>query len=195
MLIESKWRVTLGDPTAGGVVVLDFGDYTQDEPELNRACQNDIARSLRAQFAKPIRSYNIEHTLHIGRVVVFNTDDEARDFLKSHTAALPYGAAVSLTIEESGKPTVILLNALLQPGYTARTASNQCHFKYTLVGGELQIGGDAPFALTLLSEAAITPLIIPSGFTATVPSGNLLVARSLQVDGNLILTGDLAVIG
>ena len=49
--------------------------------------------------------------------------------------------------------------------------------------------------LPTLTESTIDPLVIQSGRTGTVASGQLLVARSLQVDGNLILTGDLALIG
>lgn len=69
---------------------------------------------------------------------------------------------------------------------------------YAVRGGQftVQSGGQGiPFGLPLLTEVAINPIIVQGGTIAQVPGGSLCVCRSIQVDGELDLSGELAVIG
>lgn len=72
--------------------------------------------------------------------------------------------------------------------------------EYTCVAGiaSVVVNGSPlllPGILQLLLESQIDPLVIPANTVANVPSGSLLVARSIQIDGELDLAGELCLIG
>jgi len=139
-LIQAKWRVTLGDPSAGGVVLLDFGDLLQGEPSLVRSgVAQAPMKGIRLPFATQLSIFNIEHTLSISRVVVCSNDAAARLFLLAHTASLPTSALdCTIALNQSNPASVMTLSAaLIQPGFRAETQNNRFLGNYTIIGGAL----------------------------------------------------------
>lgn len=140
MLITATWKVTLGDPVDGGVVLLDFGEYTPEEPKIARDGSVDPVKFIGADFASFIPRKNVSHTLTFSRVKKFSSPASARAFLLEHTASLPARPALDCKIElPSGGGLYVLRGAVLAPGsYNARTESELFIADYRLTGGKFE---------------------------------------------------------
>jgi len=103
----------------GGVTLLDFTDFTENEPQLVPDQVIQEVNLLRAAFSLRIPRGNRSCTLTFSRVKRFEDAASARIFKYSHVAALPSVAAdCVLTVNAAGGGTTVitLANACLARG-------------------------------------------------------------------------------
>src|SRR4029077_6866738 len=82
-LINATWKVT-----HAGVILLDWDDFSDGEPRVERAFVNDRVASLGGiPITNPGRGH-LSRTASFSRVRFFQNDDEARTFERQHTVSL-----------------------------------------------------------------------------------------------------------
>jgi hypothetical protein len=161
MLITSTWRVTLA-----GVVLLDWDDLMNDEPKLDGAFVAHRIIGLGAAGVRNIGRKNISHTASFSRVRVFDDDDAARNFMRTHAEARP-------TIEDYGEIQWLdqfagdtLVSCILS-GYKSRTENNHFIADYELSSGVL-----LPNATVIVAGAGNTNIAAtPSPFLGVYAIG------------------------
>lgn len=135
VLVTATWQIKLGT-----LVLLDWGELMDDEPRIERAQVNDIVPTLGASVKKIFTRDNVSHVLRFTRVKVFDDDVAARDFLLTHTAAIP-SSLLNCTIKRGNyvsAATTTLANAVIdQSGFSARCEANRFIASYQLIGGAL----------------------------------------------------------
>jgi|SRR5581483_4196600 len=135
MLVTATWQIKLGS-----LVLLDWGELMDDEPRIDRAQVNDIVPTLGASVKKIFTRDNVSHVLRFTRVKIFDDDIAAREFLLTHTAAIP-SSLQNCTIKRAnytGAPVTTLANAVIdQSGFQARCEANRFIASYQLIGGAL----------------------------------------------------------
>lgn len=137
-LINATWRVT-----HAGVVLLDFGEQMQNEPELDRSFVNDNFASLSGSGKSNIGRQNLFHTAAFSRVKVFDDDNEARTFMEEHTVSVS-GAPADCLIEWLNTGAVDTLQNAVLTTYRARCENNWFMADYSLQGGLLIAAGFTP---------------------------------------------------
>jgi hypothetical protein len=132
-LINATWRVT-----HDSVVLLDWDDFMQSEPEIDRAFAVDQFAALsgsgvsRTHFSR----HNLFHTVAFSRVRVFENDDEAREFMRAHTILLSDERSNCL-IEWLRQGVSNTLAGAVITTYRAHVENNHFMADYALQGGAL----------------------------------------------------------
>jgi len=132
MLISAQWKVTLG-----GVVLLDFGENTEGELQMERSQLVQTVQPIRAAYEVRFPRGNEAHTITFTRVVVCASNSAAQQLMFS--SALPTGL-VSCTLQpaDNTAKTWTLSNACIAPnGYRPQTQGAWFLAQYQIVGGQL----------------------------------------------------------
>jgi hypothetical protein len=138
MLITATWRVT-----HNGVVLLDWDDWMQDEPKVDRAYISDRVAVLGGAAITNVGRRNVSHTAAFTRVHRFDTDDEAREFMREHTVALSDQPNDCL-IEWLRTGASDTLEDCVITGYRAHVENEKFFADYTLQGGAWLTTGFTP---------------------------------------------------
>jgi hypothetical protein len=131
-LINATWKVT-----HDGVILLDWTDYMQSEPQIDRAFLVDrfaalVAGGGMAYFGRE----NLFHTVTFSQVRVFDNDFDAREFMRSQTIAVSSEQRPCLITWLDTLATNTLLGAVIT-SYRARCENNFFFADYSLQGGVL----------------------------------------------------------
>jgi hypothetical protein len=137
-LINATWKVT-----HAGVVLLDWTDFSDGEPRIERAFVSDRVAVLHGDAVTYLGRKNVSHTASFSRVVFFENDDEARTYEREHTVALSDEPNDCLIEWLNTGASDTLVNAVLT-GYRARVENNFFMADYTLQGGAWLTTGFAP---------------------------------------------------
>jgi hypothetical protein len=137
-LINATWKVT-----HNGVVLLDWTDYMQDEPKLDRAFISDRVASIGAAAITNLGRLNLSHTATFSQVRVFENDDEARTYMQEHSLLISDEPAACL-IEWLRTGLSDTLQDCIVTNYQSRCENNHFFASYTLLGGELTPGAFTP---------------------------------------------------
>ena len=138
MLITATWRVT-----HNGVILLDWDDWMQDEPKVDRAFISDRVAVLGGNSITNLGRKNLSHTATFTRVHQFATDDAAREFMREHTVALS-AAPNDCLIEWLRTGVSDTLQDCIITGYRAHTENARFFADYTLSGGAWLTTGFTP---------------------------------------------------
>jgi hypothetical protein len=141
-LINATWKVT-----HAGVVLLDWTDFSDGEPRVERAFVNDRVAVLHGGSIANLGRQNVSHTASFTQVRFFENDDEARTYEREHTVSL-YDAPADCLIEwlRTGLSDT-LVDAVIT-GYRARVEIDRMlafrdHLRTELLhplGNQLQLG-------------------------------------------------------
>jgi hypothetical protein len=137
-LITATWRVT-----HAGVVLLDFDEWSEGEPRIERAFIADRVAVLGGDAQTFLGRGNVSHTASFSRVKWFDNDDEARTYERTHTVSLSDAPADCL-IEWVGTGLNDTLEDAVVSGYRAHVESNIFMADYTLTGGDWLTSGFIP---------------------------------------------------
>jgi hypothetical protein len=138
MLINATWKVT-----HAGVVLLDWTDFSDGEPRVERAFANDRVAVLGGDSITNLGRKNVSHTASFTQVRHFENDDEAREFEREHTVSLSAAPADCL-IEWLNTGASDTLVAAAITAYRARVENNWFYADYTLQGGDWLTTGFVP---------------------------------------------------
>jgi hypothetical protein len=133
MLINATWKVT-----HAGVVLLDWTDYSDGEPRVERAFIADRVAILGGAAVTYLGRKNVSHTASFTQVRYFANDDEARTYELSHTVALS-AAPADCTIQWLNTGVTSTLKGAVITGYRTRVENNFFFADYTLQGGDWTI--------------------------------------------------------
>ncbi len=139
-LINATWKVT-----HAGVVLLDWTDFSDGEPHIDRSFLFDgfAALSGSGSGKRYLTRENLSHTVAFTRVVYFQNDDEARTFEREHTASLSVGSADCL-IEWLNTGLSDTLEDAVISSYRAHVENNMFMADYALQGGKILTSGFTP---------------------------------------------------
>jgi hypothetical protein len=168
-LINATWKVT-----HAGVILLDWTDFTEGEPRVERAFVNDRVAVLRGDSITNLGRGNVSHTASFNRVVYFENDNEARTFEREHTVALPSAPADCLIQRLNTGESDTLVDAVIT-SYRTRVENNFFFADYTLLGGEWLTTGFVP---PIPDESAPWRLVTIEGVPGVSPGGVELQVRN-----------------
>ncbi|GEM_PF-3890829 len=161
--------------------------------EINGAAVTETVAAIRALWLQFLDRYNKSNDVQFTITTQHASAIAAMTFHAKRIEAI--GGVRNLVITYSDGTDTLTITATSAAWTATRgdmenlssvvTYSVKCGQLAIAVNGSPASGAD--FALPLLDESAISPLIIPAGTTATVGAGKVLVAFSLQVDGALII--------
>lgn len=137
-LINATWKVT-----HGGVILLDWTDFSEGEPQLVRAFIAERVAVLGGDAVTFFGRGNLSHTASFTQVRFFDNDDEARTYMRSHTSVLSAAPADCL-IEWLGTGLQDTLEGAVLSGYRARCENNFFMADYTLQSGSRVTSGITP---------------------------------------------------
>jgi hypothetical protein len=137
-LINATWKVT-----HAGVVLLDWTDFSEGEPRVERAFANDRVAILGGDAITNLGRKNVSHTAQFTQVRFFENDDEARTYEREHTVSLSAAPADCL-IEWLNTGLNDTLVAAVITSYRARVENNFFFADYTLQGGDWLTSGFVP---------------------------------------------------
>jgi hypothetical protein len=137
-LINATWKVT-----HAGVVLLDWDDFSDGEPRVERAFIADRIASIGGVAIVNQGRGNLSHTASFSRVRFFENDDEARTFEREHTVSLSAAPADTL-IEWLRTGVSDTLQGAVISRYQARVENNLFMADYTLQGGDWLTTGFTP---------------------------------------------------
>jgi hypothetical protein len=137
-LINATWKVT-----HAGVVLLDWTDFSDGEPRVERAFVNDRVAVLGGASITNLGRQNVSHTAQFTQVRYFENDDEARTYEREHTVSLSAAPADCL-IEWLRTGVSDTLVAAVISSYRARIENNFFFADYTLQGGDWLTTGFVP---------------------------------------------------
>lgn len=137
-LINATWKVT-----HAGVVLLDWDDWSEGEPRIERAFIADRVAVLGGDAVTYLGRKNVSHTASFSRVKWFENDDEARTYERQHTVSLSDAVADCLIEWVRTGLNDTLVDAVLT-GYRAHVESNIFMADYTLQGGDWLTAGFIP---------------------------------------------------
>jgi hypothetical protein len=137
-LINATWKVT-----HAGVILLDWTDFSDGEPRVERAFANDRVAVLGGDAITNLGRKNVSHTASFTQVRFFENDDEARTYEREHTVSLSAAPADCL-IEwlRTGLSDTLVAAAITS--YRARVENNWFYADYTLQGGDWLTTGFTP---------------------------------------------------
>lgn len=143
--IKTVWRVALGDPNAGGIVLLDWGDYVASEPQIAPRSQLQEAHGMRAPYAAFYPRGNASFELSFTKIILCSSDVAARALVFTHLAAIaPFlagRASLDCTIyldQSNQASSATISGAAVQPGYPkCRTENFRFIADYLIVGAPL----------------------------------------------------------
>jgi hypothetical protein len=133
MLINATWKVT-----HAGVVLLDWTDYSDGEPRVQRAPLADRVAILGGAAVTYLGRKNVSHSASFTRVIYFPNDDQARTFELNHTVALSDAPADCTILWLNTGITSTLKDAVIT-AYRTRIENNFFFADYTLQGGDWTI--------------------------------------------------------
>jgi hypothetical protein len=138
MLINATWKVT-----HAGVVLLDWTDFSDGEPRVERAFANDRVAVLGGDSITNLGRKNVSHTASFTRVRFFENDDEAREYEREHMVSLSAAPADCL-IEWLNTGASDTLVAAVITAYRSRVENSFFFADYTLRGGDWLTSGFVP---------------------------------------------------
>jgi hypothetical protein len=137
-LINATWKVT-----HAGVVLLDWTDFSDGEPRVERAFVADRVAVLHGDAITNLGRKNVSHTASFTQVRFFENDDEARTYEREHTVSLADEPADCLIEWLNTGVSDTLVDAVIT-GYRARVENNFFFADYTLQGGDWLTSGFTP---------------------------------------------------
>jgi hypothetical protein len=137
-LINATWKVT-----HAGVVLLDWTDFSEGEPRVERAFVNDRVAVLGGDSITNLGRGNVSHSASFTQVRYFANDDEARTYEREHMVSLSTAPADCLIEWLNTGQNDTLVGAVIS-GYHSRVENNFFFADYTLQGGAWNTTGFVP---------------------------------------------------
>jgi hypothetical protein len=119
--------------THSGVILLDWDDWSDGEPQIERSFISDRVAVLGGAAITNLGRLNVSHTASFTRVKWFENDDEARTFEREHTVSLSDAPADCLIEWVLTGLADTLVGAVIS-GYRAHVENNIFFANYTLQG-------------------------------------------------------------
>lgn len=143
MWLDAIWQIKLGNPEAGGLLLLDWTDRTGAELSLDGGGQLQQSHGWKQNSAQQIGRGNLTTTLAFERIVTLDTEAAAKAFVMAHALAIQ---AVQLlasqilsirTANADGAPVFLIGGAVIAPGFKLLSRGRFVFASYTILGGKI----------------------------------------------------------